>query len=366
MRSPSQRIRPAMHRHSRSSSDAAPDAGGGAWFEAAPAAEPSPESAVGGAGSLRAEAEALTQSALEVYEQQKSAGRLRISSDSKWLDTVLRSGTTSDRVAAMTVLVQEAPLHNAASLTSLLALATKKGNRDARTMACEALRDLFVQNLLPGRQLRFLREQPLSALPPLADAAARSRALRYWRFEDFLKGTYVEFLAVLERDLQDSVATFKLKAMHTAADLLTAKPEQEQLLLSLLVNKLGDADRKVCSRALHLLQQLVLAHGAMKQVVAQNVKASIFANVCSDRSRYYAILFLSSLQLQRPGQDGNGGDAELACELIEAYFELFQLTATTANSSSTMGVQSRIMSAVLTGVNRAFPFAKSRLDTTTV
>ena len=44
----------------------------------------------------------------------------------------------------------------------------------------------------------------------------------------------------------------------TMYELLAAKPEQEQRLLTAIVNKLGDPNRKVASRASYLLGQLGL------------------------------------------------------------------------------------------------------------
>ena len=49
--------------------------------------------------------------------------------------------------------------------------------------------------------------------------------------------------------------------------MLSERPELERFLLSCLVNKLGDPDKKVGSRVAHLLGQLTLAHPAMKAVV---------------------------------------------------------------------------------------------------
>ncbi len=65
-----------------------------------------------------------------IYEspvRQKSKGR----GDVLWLKTVLTSGTLSDRVAARTLLIQESPVHNLSSVSSLLAVAAKKGKRES-------------------------------------------------------------------------------------------------------------------------------------------------------------------------------------------------------------------------------------------
>jgi hypothetical protein len=53
---------------------------------------------------------------------------------------------------------------------------------------------------------------------------------------------------------QDTVANTKRYGMEAARDLLESKPTGEAQLLSILVNKFGDPDRKVSSRAIHLLQ----------------------------------------------------------------------------------------------------------------
>lgn len=58
-----------------------------------------------------------------------------------------------------------------------------------------------------------------------------------WYFEDFLKKAYFELVQVLEALLQDTLGHVRLSALEYAYDLLAAKPEQEQNLLKLVVNK---------------------------------------------------------------------------------------------------------------------------------
>jgi len=43
-------------------------------------------------------------------------------------------------------------------------------------------------------------------------------------------------------------------------ELLSKKPEQEKRLLSLLVNKLGDPDRKIGANVVFMLQQIIREH----------------------------------------------------------------------------------------------------------
>ena len=96
------------------------------------------------------------------------------------------------------------------------------------------------------------------------------------------------------------VAQFRLKAMHTIVALLKAKPEQEALLLGLLVNKLGDMDKKVAARTVHLLNDLLYSHGAMKPVVVREVENVMMRPNFGLRAQYYAIVFLTGTPFPVP------------------------------------------------------------------
>ena len=65
-----------------------------------------------------------------------------------------------------------------------------------------------------------------------------------------------------------------LQAMY---ELLVRKPEGEAKLLTALVNKLGDPNRKIASRAGYLMAQLLLQHPVMKPIVAREVGAAWLA-----------------------------------------------------------------------------------------
>ena len=58
--------------------------------------------------------------------------------DAKWLQQVRRSGTTSDKVAAMSVLVQDGAVANLHSLDGLLAMCSKKGGECISCRRCIA------------------------------------------------------------------------------------------------------------------------------------------------------------------------------------------------------------------------------------
>ena len=62
----------------------------------------------------------------------------------------------------------------------------------------------------------------------------------------------------------DGISHFRSFVLQTSYDLLVSKPEMERVLLSLIINKLGDVDKKVGGKANYLLTQLVTQHPNMK------------------------------------------------------------------------------------------------------
>ena len=83
------------------------------------------------------------------------------SSSHKFLSTIMSSGTLEDKISALTLLVQESPLHTMKAFENLLGLARKK-SRNQALMAVAALKDLLGQGVvLPaGRKLGAFSKQP--------------------------------------------------------------------------------------------------------------------------------------------------------------------------------------------------------------
>ncbi|GLI62277.1 hypothetical protein VaNZ11_004885, partial [Volvox africanus] len=265
----------------------------------------------------RAAAEALMDAEAAAFEKEL---QYHNPGDSKWLQQVRRAGTSTDRLAAATLLVQESVVSNMKALDQLVSLATKKsGGKELVRQAFEALQELFTNALLPDRKLKFLEQQPLQDLPPGRDG---EKLLLLWWTEDCVKRRYAEFVTALEEHSKDSLEFLKEKSMRVMADLLAAKPECEARLLAALVNKLGDPSRQVASKAVYLLMQLLSTHPVMKPVVVREVERFVFRPGLADKARYYAVIFLTQIPLSR--QASEGGDA-LAKKLISVYFTLFKM-----------------------------------------
>jgi ribosome biogenesis protein MAK21 len=178
-------------------------------------------------------------------------------------------------------------------------------------------------------------------------------------------------------------------------DLLKSKPEQEVNLLKLVVNKLGDLDRKVASKVSYLLLQLEQAHPAMKAIIVDAISELIFQQGASYHSRYYAVITLNQTVLAHK-------DTEVANSLMRVYLSLFERLLAEWDSKKPVEKEpekkkkkprwknkggkgkhggerqvaktseelkedesTKLTSAVLTGLNRAFPFSdlpKDKLD----
>ena len=337
-------------------------------------------------------------SLLESENASYNASHMAGSSSHKFLSTIMSSGTLEDKVSALTLLVQESPLHTMKAFENLLGLSRKK-SRNQALMAVAALKDLLGQGVvLPSdRKLRAFGKQPalLGALQgkaanwtqgePLPGGVQKIH-LVVWAYEDWLKRTYFELLQVLESWCSDEVGYSRSRALTFVWELLKDKPEQEENLLRLLVNKLGDTDRKIASRASYLLLQLENTHPAMKMVVTNSIESDcLFRPGQSLHAKYYAIITLNQTILSQKEQ-------EVANRLLEIYFGLFiqllkpsekttstprpqpngktqggggkagklaakKYKAQERNEESDNQLRDKMIAQVLTGVNRAFPFA---------
>ncbi|KAE9615304.1 putative CCAAT-binding factor [Lupinus albus] len=301
-------------------------------------------------------------------DYEKSRGK---SGDIKMLISTQRSGTAADKVSAFAVLVGDNPIANLRSIDALLGMVTSKvGKRHALT-GFEALQELFISSLLPDRKLKSLIQRPLNHIPETKDG---NSLLLFWYWEECLKQRYERFVVALEEASRDMLPALKNKALRSIYCLLSRKSEQERKLLSAIVNKLGDPDNKAASNADFHLSMLLSDHPNMKAVVIDEVDSFLFRPHLGPRAQYHAVNFLSQIRLTNK-RDG----PKVAKRLIEVYFALFKVLITATSSDEKLdkiskenpkekskGTQeshaeldSRLLSVLLTGVNRAFPYVSS-------
>ncbi len=136
-----------------------------------------------------------------------------------------------------------------------------------------------------------------------------------------------------------------MRSLATAYELLCSKPEQEKVLLVQVVNKLGDPEYKIASKASHLLETVLHKHPNMKTVVCCEIERLMFRPNISSKAQYYAACFLNQVILSHD-------EADLAAKLITIYITFFNACVKKKD------IESKMLSALLTGVNRAYPYAK--------
>ncbi|BFZ64904.1 RNA-binding ribosome biosynthesis protein mak21 [Saitoella coloradoensis] len=318
--------------------------------------------------TLYEKAKGLLQTENETYSNSAS----KSSSDRQFLATVMKSGTLNDKVSALTLVIQESPLHATRTLDTLLGMSRKRSRNEA-VQSVGALKDLLTGTVLPDRKLRFFKQQPELGAEGMTD-----RHLVVWAFEDYLKRWYFDLLQVMEQLSMDQLPFARNHMVTYLFELLRDKPEQEQNLLRLLVNKLGDTDRKVASKTSYNVLQLEQSHPFMKSIVIREIEQLVFKPSVPQHALYYAMITLNQTILATR-------DTEVANRLIDVYFAFFtkllQTSKPVQKPAAKKGeklskkaqkkldeeekamlqaeeTNAKMISAVLTGVNRAFPFSK--------
>ncbi|KAG5646796.1 hypothetical protein DXG03_002173 [Asterophora parasitica] len=385
----------------------------------------------------------LTQKASELHSAdtrafQSSSSSNSSSSEANFLSKIIQSGTLSDRLSALTLLVQSSPVHNTKALETLKGMAERgkgKGGRDESLKALRCIADWWVGGGAPDRKLKYFRDQPLN------HPAVTDEHLLIWYFEDRLKKYFFSILQILETLSLDPLPYVRTQSLTLIFGLLRDKPEQEQNLLRLLVNKLGDTEKALCSRASYHLLQLLQSHPSMKAVIVREIIAlvlrptaptAVTPSLPASTGKHIRFTDVEdkpkskSKPASNPGNKKTGGNAhawyyatitfnqivltpgerDVALKLIDVYFEMFkELLGEDAESvedeegaddvdgevvkdkkgrvkvrnvkgkkgkgkgkvteikgaagfAEVEDAHSRLISAILTGVNRALPFAK--------
>ncbi|XP_010002906.1 PREDICTED: CCAAT/enhancer-binding protein zeta, partial [Chaetura pelagica] len=268
---------------------------------------------------------------------------------SAWMKTVVSSGTLADRMAAMTLLIQDSAVHSVHFVENLVNLIKKKGSRHQSLMALDTFKELLISDLLPdNRKLWSFSQRPFDNIEKMSSGNrdSRDRRLILWYFEHQLKLQVAEFVQALETLSHDSLTAAKSRALAVVHELLCNKPEQEKVLLVQLVNKLGDPQNKIATKASYLLETLLHKHPNMKGVVCSEVERLLYRSNINVKTQYYAICFLNQIVLSHE-------ESALASKLITLYFCFFR------NCIKKKDVESKMLSALLCGVNRAYPYAET-------
>lgn len=348
--------------------------------------------------------------------------------DKAFILTILKSGTSSDQLSALTLLASSSPIHCTSYLSQLLSLCSKKSRQES-TKAVQSVVDWLKHQGLPQHRKLL----PLADQPRLKDVAwlqqPKGKAPKHqkwkpgdqylvlWAFESWLKKWFLDVLRAIEQLSNDTLPFVRTQMTGHFFELLSEKPEQEHNLLRLLVNKLvsvsalvcrcrltdqgepyqGDLHRPLASKTSYFLLSVLQANPGMKPIVIREIAALVLRPVSSgpthdkalarlDHSAYYGIITLNQVVLSR-------AEPEVATRLIDVYFEIFTdllaridhakqaIEAAPKKTKKNQKIKqaskaeleikaeqeeegdSKMLAAILTGVNRAFPYAELDRET---
>lgn len=195
-------------------------------------------------------------------------------------------------------MFQSNPLPNLEALDVLIGL-TKSANR-ANVDIIDIIGDLFTTSILPADRKLVSLQQRGAAFRKLKantklEKSYKEKVYLYWHFENELKDRYHTFLQNLESALKSAQDIHKNLAIVCTSKLLMHGPEKEQMLLSMLINKMGDPQAKVAAKAQYQLTEVGHKHPNMCEVMVQETDRFLFRPNLSERAQHVALTFLSEI-----------------------------------------------------------------------
>ena len=290
--------------------------------------------------------------------------------------------TLGDKIAALSLAVSEAPLYALPYLHQLLHISASEKRREAG-QGLEALVELF-------HNVPLICSDDVTHSSPLIA-----------QFDRDIKSIYTSTLRLLEVHAHDQLE----HGRHTACRLLSRlllSPRitvyKQSNVVAILVNKMGDPDRKLASRIAYYLEQawiskgidstadvemaitrsmsVILKHGQKKGKKPRHKKKDAQeegSEKAAYRVIYYAMTLLTQLKLQR--------NSPITMRVINIYgllFEHFVIAPHSDTPKAEKGKKDkkgkkkkqdpsqhshefgRIAKLLLTGLSRAIPFASDQ------
>ncbi|CAD5223382.1 unnamed protein product [Bursaphelenchus okinawaensis] len=282
-------------------------------------------------------------------ETHAKTNKRALTSEDMFLDKIVEQGTMSDKLSAIQLKIIQDPVHSIKHLETLVNFFTKKQTRSL-VAVMKSFREIFIKNLLPAdRKLVPLDRRPLDLLDELSggNVDSANKRLILWQFESQLKKLYASVVHGVQNLTSNQIEGVAEKAVVIIADLLTERPEQEDVLLNSLVEKIGHPKKKVAVTATEQIKHLVEKHPNMRQVVIGQLERLVFRKNIPERTQFYAIHTLTIIPLR-------DGDSEVAVKLLKIYFSMFRILILKK------AVNHKMLTNVIRGANRSFPFAKDQ------
>lgn len=178
---------------------------------------------------------------------------------------------------------------------------TKTANK-ANTDVIDIIGEMFTSAIIPShRKLYSLHQRGVAFRKLKADnkleKSYKEKVYLYWYFESELKDRYHTFLQHLDSALKSGQDVHKKQGIVCATKLLAHGPEKEQMILSIVVNKMGDPQPKVAAKAQYQLTEVCHEHPNMCEVMVAETDRLLFRPNLSERAQHVALTFLSEISV---------------------------------------------------------------------
>ena len=247
----------------------------------------------------------------------------------------MEEGTLKDKISALNMIIKQEPKTSLKYLEELIKKAKSKDRKQA-FLCIDVLKDLFTQHLLPDdKKLMSFKDQ----LDGKNAAQLKDKQLIEMYYEHMLRANYIDFVGILETSTQDSLEHFRKLGLTVIGDCLASKPEQEETLLSILLNKIGDKVSDVSKHAAESTMRLLKKHNSMTPVVFGQV-STILERVSIQAMHNYMLLLNKTLFFE--------DDIDHINNILKLYFAQFKKLVQEKSEE----YKNKVISIILAGINK--------------
>ena len=249
-----------------------------------------------------------------LYDLDKLDYTKKINKEKKWTYDILQTGTFDDKISSLMLYIKDNPKYKIKYLEMLFRLSNGKNRRKNESIIL-ALKELFLENILQGKKyLSFIKAYGNN--PDLKNIKISNEKLIESYYEDRIHNLYLKLINLLEGNIiNEPLPKLKKKSMDYLFEMIVKEPECEEIILSDLINKLGDPLTEISNYAIQLLKNLQMKHMKMSLVIFNNVK-TFFTSSKNNNAKYNALVYLSQMIIPH----GVFGFME---ESIKFFFNLF-------------------------------------------
>lgn len=126
-------------------------------------------------------------------------------------------------------------------------------------------------------------------------------------------------MQVLKPLTHDDLEHYRKSALNVLEYLLESKPENEEIILEIIVNKLGDMSKKIQCHTIYMLLKLTQKHKEMAEVIVREVHLFMTRANTKNQHIFYSIAYLNRVASMVAPKD-----EKVRVMLFRIYFSMFK------------------------------------------